>query len=160
MKPKRLPDAEFELMDFIWDQEPPVTTARAHECIGKKNGVKMQTVVTLIGRLTERGFLRFERGKGREREFYPIISREEYLQMETEIFVGHYHKHSYGSLLSALHREKLTEKDLEELSQWIKDARRRYEYAGVSAHDDRVHGHDVGSGAAAFARLPAGDQAL
>lgn len=124
MKPKRLPDAEFEIMDFIWDQEPPVTTSLLLEQIGKEKGWKIQTVATLFARLTERGFLRIERGKGRERAFYPAITRDEYLQMETETFVHHYHKKSYASLLNALHRDQLTDKDLDELAQWLNDAKR------------------------------------
>lgn len=125
MKTKRLPDAEFEIMDFIWDRDPPVTTSMISETIGKERNWKIQTVVTLFGRLMERGFLRVEKGKGREREFYPLISRDEYLEMETENFVSHYHKKSYASLLNALHRERLTEQDLDELAQWVKDARKK-----------------------------------
>lgn len=124
MKTKRLPDAEFEIMELIWDSEPPVTTAMIWEEIGREKGVKLQTIVTLVGRLMERGFLRFERAKGRERVFYPLLSREEYLQMETENFVNRYHKRSYVSLLNALHREKLTNAQLDELAQWIEDAKK------------------------------------
>lgn len=123
MKTKRLPDTEFEIMDFIWDQEPPVTTSLLSENIGKEKGWKIQTVATLFERLVERGFLRVERGKGRERAFYPAISREEYLQMETENFVTHYHKRSYASLLNALHSDQLTDKDIDELAQWLNDAK-------------------------------------
>ena len=124
MKPKRLPDAEFEIMNFIWDHVPPITTAMAWEEIGREKGIKIQTIVTLFGRLVERGFLRYERGKGREREFYPLIARDEYLQMETENFVSRYHQKSYTSLLNALHKERLTTEDLDELAQWIQDARK------------------------------------
>lgn len=119
MKSQRLPDTEFEIMDYLWDQEPPVTTGMVMDKIGRERGWKIQTVVTLFARLTERGFLRVEKGSGRERLFYPIISREEYLRMETESFVERYHKNSFASLLSALHREQLTEGDLDELSQWL-----------------------------------------
>jgi len=123
MKSMRLPDAEFEIMNILWDSEPPMTTAMVWERIGRERGIKIQTIVTLFGRLTERGFLRFERGKGRERDFYPVISREEYLRMETDQFVRRYHKHSYTSLLSALHRDRLTDEDLNELARWVDEAR-------------------------------------
>ncbi|MBR4067258.1 MAG: BlaI/MecI/CopY family transcriptional regulator [Clostridia bacterium] len=121
MKSQRLPDTEFEIMDYLWDQEPPVTTGMVMDKMGRERGWKIQTVVTLFARLTERGFLRVEKGSGRERLFYPIISREEYLRMETESFVERYHKNSFASLLSALHREQLTEGDLDELSQWLEN---------------------------------------
>lgn len=123
MKMKRLPDAEFEIMDLIWDEEPPVTTSQAWEALGREKGIKIQTIATLFGRLVDRGFLRFDRGKGRERAFYPLISRDEYLEMETENFVAHYHKKSYTSLLNALHRERLTQQDIDELTDWIEEAK-------------------------------------
>lgn len=119
MKSQRLPDTEFEIMDYLWGVEPPVTTSMVMEKMGHEKGWKIQTVVTLFARLTERGFLRVERGSGRERSFYPIISREEYLRMETESFVERYHKNSFTSLLTALESERLSKADLDELSQWL-----------------------------------------
>ena len=120
MKSQRLPDTEFEIMDFLWDREPPVTTSMVMEAMGRERGWKIQTVVTLFARLADRGFLRSEKGGGRERLFYPIISREEYLQMETESFVNRYHRKSYASLLTALQNSRLTEDELDELAAWIK----------------------------------------
>lgn len=120
MKSQRLPDTEFEIMDYLWGIQPPVTTSMAMEKIGREKGWKMQTVVSLFARLTERGFLRVEKGLGRERAFYPIITREEYLRMETECFVSHYHKNSYISLLGALQSERLTGDELDELASWLR----------------------------------------
>ena len=119
MKSQRLPDTEFEIMDYLWSLTPPVTTGMVMDKMGRERGWKIQTVVTLFARLTERGFLRVERGSGRERAFYPLISREEYLRMETETFVQRYHKNSFSSLLTALSTDRLSEDDLDELSQWL-----------------------------------------
>lgn len=124
MKSQRLPDTEFEIMDYLWDCKPPVTTTMVLEKIGKLRGWKIQTVVSLFARLTERGFLRAEKGVGRERAFYPIISRQEYLRMETESFVTRYHKKSYASLLNALQSESLSGQELDELEQWLKQQKR------------------------------------
>jgi predicted transcriptional regulator len=120
MKSQRLPDTEFEIMDYLWDLKPPVTTSMVMGKIGREKGWKIQTVVSLFARLTERGFLRVEKGLGRERAFYPAITREEYLRMETECFVSHYHKNSYASLLNALQSERITEAELIELEAWVK----------------------------------------
>ena len=119
MKSQRLPDSEFEIMNYLWEQIPPVTTSMVMEKIGISRDWKIQTVVTLFGRLTERGFLRVEKGDGRERLFYPIISREEYLRMETDHFVSRYHQNSFTSLFAALQGDKLNEADLDELEAWL-----------------------------------------
>ena len=119
MLSQRLPDTEFEIMEYIWGEKPPVTTSMVMQEIGTKKGWKIQTVVSLFARLTERGFLRIEKGIGRERVFYPIISRERYLRMETNFFISHYHKNSYASLLGSLEDERLSETELDELERWI-----------------------------------------
>lgn len=119
MKSQRLPDTEFEIMNYLWDQIPPVTTTMVMDRMGRERDWKIQTVVTLFGRLTERGFLRVEKGEGRERAFYPIITREEYLRMETDNFVTHYHKNSFASLFNALQGDRLSEADLNELEEWL-----------------------------------------
>ena len=114
-------------MQTIWDQQPPVTTGLLMDLIGRSRNWKVQTVVTLLARLTERGFLRVEKGSGRERAFYPIISRDEYLRMETENFLEHYHHKSVHSLIAALAGDRLSDQDLDELSDFVRKARERSE---------------------------------
>lgn len=122
---RRLSDTEYEIMDFVWDRVPPFTTADVMEGIGNERGWRMQTAVTLLGRLMDRGFIRAERApKGRERLFYPVITREEYLQFETESFIAHYHKRSVASLIGSLRRNQLTESDLDELSALVEQMRK------------------------------------
>ena len=122
---RRLSDTEYEIMDYVWSLEPPFTTTAVMEGIGNERGWKMQTAVTLLNRLMDRGFIRAERPeKGRERRLYPEISREEYLRYETDSFVSHYHKSSVASLIGSLRRESLSERDLDELSALVEDLRK------------------------------------
>jgi len=79
----------------------------------------IQSIVTLLSRLVEREFLRSEK-KGKERLYYPLVSKDDYLQFETGHFVKQYHENSFISLLSTLHQDKeLTDEDLDELQEWI-----------------------------------------
>ena len=43
-KIKKLPDAEFDIMKVVWDNEPPATTAMVMEWLGKEKEWKIQTV--------------------------------------------------------------------------------------------------------------------
>lgn len=120
----RLSDTEYEIMDFAWSVTPPFTTAMVMERIGEARGWRMQTAVTLLGRLIDRGFVRAKKAsKGRERLLYPVISREEYLRFETDSFVSHYHNNSIASLLGSLRRAKLSSADIDELSAFVERAR-------------------------------------
>lgn len=59
-KMKKLPDTEFDIMKTVWTNKPPITTTIIMEQLGKEKDWKIQTVVSLMNRLVERGFLRSE----------------------------------------------------------------------------------------------------
>ena len=54
---KRLPDSEFEVMKVIWSNEPPITTLQIMEKLDSGKDWKPQTVLTMLVRLIEKGFL-------------------------------------------------------------------------------------------------------
>ena len=122
-KIKKLPDAEFDVMKVIWDNEPPVTTTFVKDQLGKEKEWKIQTVVTLMLRLVERGFLRSEK-HGKERTYFPLVSKEDYLKFETGNFMKQYHNSSLFNLINTLYDgEALTDKDIDELLKWAKERR-------------------------------------
>lgn len=118
---KKLPDTEFEVMKTIWGCEPPVTTNMLMERLGKEKGWKQQTMIVFLTRLVERGFLRTEKN-GKERTYYPLVDKEQYLKFETSTFIERFHDRSIVSLVSTLYNEKaLKTSDLDELSRWLKE---------------------------------------
>jgi predicted transcriptional regulator len=120
---KRLPDAEFAVMKVVWACEPPITASMIMEQLGEKKNWKMQTIVSLLLRLVERGFLCTEKN-GRERTYFPLIPKEDYLKFETGNFIRQYYDNSFFSLVNTLYDDKnLTEKDIDELIRWAKERR-------------------------------------
>ena len=83
---KRLPDSEFEIMEIIWHNSPPMTTLQVMEKMEPSRNLKLQTLLKMLMRLIEKGFLKSER-VGRERNYTPIISKQEYMKFETENFM-------------------------------------------------------------------------
>ena len=120
---KQLPNAEFDVMKVVWANDPPITTGIVMEQLGGEKEWKAQTIASLMLRLIERGFLRTEKN-GKERTYYPLISKEEYLRFETGSFIRQYHGSSFLSLVSTLYNGKeLTDSDLDELLKWAKERR-------------------------------------
>ena len=116
---KRLPDAEFTVMKAIWSQEPPVTSHMIMEFLDDEISWKPQTLLTLLARLTEKGFLSSER-MGKERYYTPIISEKEYLDVETGSFLQRYAGNSLGKLVKTLYAEgDMTQQDIDELRAWL-----------------------------------------
>ncbi|MBE9917062.1 BlaI/MecI/CopY family transcriptional regulator [Paenibacillus donghaensis] len=118
---KKLPDSEFEIMKTVWANEPPISTNEIIAGLGGDKSWKPQTVLTLLVRLIERGFLRSEKN-GKERIYFPLIAEEEYLQFETESFIEKFHQNSFLSLVNTLYKGKnLDDSELNELERWLKE---------------------------------------
>ena len=112
---KRLPDGEFTILKIIWQLPNPTTSARIMEKLGEDNHWKPQTLLTVLARLTEKGFLESVR-KGRERQYTAIISENEYLEVETSDFLKRYSGHSMGGLVKTLFSSNsLSDNELDEL---------------------------------------------
>ena len=121
---KKLPEAEFEVMKTIWANEPPVTTRVLMEQLGNARGWKTPALITLLTRLIERGFLRSEK-HGKERLYFPLVEKEDYLKFETGKFIKQYHGNSLTSFVAALcDNKEIEEKDLEELLEWARERSR------------------------------------
>jgi predicted transcriptional regulator len=75
----------------------------------------------MLVRLIDKGFLSSER-VGRERNYTPIISEQEYMHAETEGFISRYRGNSLGSLVKTMYDgEDISADDMDELKKWIKE---------------------------------------
>ncbi len=118
---KKLPDSEFEIMKVVWANESPINTGIIMEKLGKEKEWKAQTIITLMNRLVDRGFIRSEKN-GKERSYFPLIDKEEYLKFETRDFMERFHGNSFVSLVTTLYEgNKIKESELEELAEWLKE---------------------------------------
>jgi predicted transcriptional regulator len=122
-KMKKLPDAEFEIMKVVWANEPPITTNIVMRQLGNERAWKAQTVISLMLRLVERGFLRTEKN-GKERAYFALINRDDYLKFETGNFMKQFHGNSFIHLVNTLYDDQaLTNEDIDELLKWAKERR-------------------------------------
>ena len=122
-KMKKLPDAEFNVMKVVWANDPPITTNIIMQQHGNMEGWKVQTAISLLRRLVERGFLRTEKN-GKERTYFPLVNKEEYLKFETGNFMKQFHENSFLNLVNTMYDDKsLTNEDIDELLKWAKERR-------------------------------------
>lgn len=122
---QKLPDSEFLIMKTVWQLNVPVTAAMIKARLGENNEWKIQTVISLLNRLSERRFLKTE--KKNERKYTPLITQQEYLKFETNHFCEQYHGGSFISLFNTLQREKLSKEEIDELSEWLRETRENHE---------------------------------
>lgn len=119
MKPLNITAAEMEIMQVVWHSEGTVTSS---EIMAALPGKKLTTIVTLAGRLIEKGVLASEKvGRSHAHQYSALISEKEYKKIQTRNFLSTVHKGSAKSLLSALFDgDGLTAADLKELKDYLK----------------------------------------
>lgn len=112
----RLPDAELEVMQALWQVNPyPAHTSDISAYLHKD--WKAPTLLKLLSRLEERGFIRGEK-EGRANVYTPLVARQDYLQMESRSFFTRLHGGSLSSLVASLFPDtKLTQEDVAQLEE-------------------------------------------
>ena len=119
-KIKKLPDAEFAIMKVVWANEPPITAGMIMKQHGNEEGWKVQTAISLLLRLVDRGFLRTEK-TGKERTYFPLVDQDDYLRFETGNFIKQFHDNSFLNLVTAMYDDKLlTDEDINGLRELLK----------------------------------------
>ncbi|MGI5893246.1 MAG: BlaI/MecI/CopY family transcriptional regulator [Candidatus Merdivicinus sp.] len=115
MEEMKLFEAEYRLMDIIWETEPINSTELSRLC-QQKLGWKKPTTYNMIRKLAERGILQNEKATVRS-----LVRREEILRAEGEELVEK--AGSLPAFLAAfLDGRKITRTEAAELRRMIEEA--------------------------------------
>ncbi|MEC0125179.1 BlaI/MecI/CopY family transcriptional regulator [Paenibacillus pabuli] len=119
---QKLSDTEMELMEVIWECEPPVTsTELLHMFSQRGKAWKAQTISTFLSRLVDKGALIATR-HGRTNKYVPCISPKDYKLLEAQQVLDDLYQGSVKNLISALYDgDKLSDQDIAELRQWFSE---------------------------------------
>ncbi|MEG1687504.1 MAG: BlaI/MecI/CopY family transcriptional regulator [Angelakisella sp.] len=111
-------DAEFPLMEYIWEQAPISANALANYALSAF-GWKKTTTYTVIKRLGERGAVkRTDPGLIIE----PLVTRGEIERAETDDLIEKIYKGSLKMfMVSFLQREDISHEELDELKRMIEE---------------------------------------
>ena len=115
---RRLPDAELEVMQAIWACEAPVARAEIEEILFKTHPMAMTTLLTLLSRLAEKGFVRIEK-IGRSSRYTPLVSQEDYLSAQSRRFVDKLCRGNISTFAAALCNSGLTKEELSQLREML-----------------------------------------
>ena len=111
---RRLPDAELEVMQAIWACTPPVQRVEIEEILKDTHPMALTTLLTLLTRLSERGFLKIEK-VGRSARYLPLVTKEEYLAEQSKRFFDKLCGGSLSTFAAALCSSGLTKEEIAEL---------------------------------------------
>ena len=111
---RRLPDAELEVMQAIWECEEPVSRADIDAILKDTHPMAPTTLLTLLTRLSEKGFIRIEK-EGRSSRYYSLVSKQEYLARQSNRFLQKLCGGNLSVFASALCDSGLTKEQIAEL---------------------------------------------
>lgn len=111
---RRLPDAELEVMQAIWASESPVARTDIDEILKDTHPMAPTTLLTLLSRLSEKGFIKIEK-TGRSARYIPLVMRQEYLAEQSRSFFNKLCGGSLSTFATALCDSGLTKEEITEL---------------------------------------------
>lgn len=117
---KRLPESELEIMQIIWKKSAPVSRVDIEQALQKTHPLAPTTILTLLTRLCEKGFLSFKK-EGRSNLYEPLITEKEYLAAESRSFLDRVFHGSVASFATALCDSGVTKEELEELRRLLEE---------------------------------------
>lgn len=121
---KKLPDSELEIMLIIWEYDRPVTRFEIESKLDEERNLSPTTILSFLSRLQEKEFLDVAK-EGKNNIYSAIISKEIYMQTESKNMLKKLYKNSVKNFLAALYDgNSLSEKDLQELEEYIEEKRR------------------------------------
>ena len=121
-KKNRLPDGELELMQVLWKLEAPVPRAAIEEAMAQIRPLAQTTLLTLLTRLSDKGFVRIEK-QGRSSVYTPLVSREDYQAKQSRRFVEQLFGGSMSAFASALTASGIPKEDLDELRRLLEEGK-------------------------------------
>lgn len=123
---ERVTDAEFLVMDALW-QEAPLAATDIAARLARRTGWSAQTVKTLLARLVEKGAIATE-VDGRRYLYRPVLARDGYVKQAAQSLVARLFGGKAAPLVAhladagELSAEDI--KDIEALLEDIKNGRR------------------------------------
>lgn len=119
-KLRRLPDSELEVMQAVWQCTPPVSRAELETVLFSQHPMAQTTLLTLLTRLGEKGFLNIEK-QNRANYYIPTISREAYLAEQSRRFVDQLCGGNISLFAAALCDSGLRPEELAQLRQLLEE---------------------------------------
>ena len=118
-KMNRLPDAELEVMQALWACEGPAESSLILHHMKRAVPIAPTTLLTLLGRLEGKGFLRMEK-QGRLNRYIPLIEEKQYLSEQSRSFLERLFGGNLSAFAVALCESGLSSEEIEELRDLLK----------------------------------------
>lgn len=122
MMQQRISDSELELMKIIWGNGGRALYATIMDELDKSgNEWKKNTVLTLLSRLIDKGFLTIHK-IGRRNEYIALVGEKDYLTTQTKNFLDKVYEGDVTQLISTLvHQDMMSSDDFDTIKKFWRE---------------------------------------
>lgn len=121
MSQVNLSDAEWKIMNLLWQQAPMTIMQITHE-LELETGWSKHTVITMLNRMGQKGAVRHEEGS-RAKLFYPNVDQKEVTVKETRGFLDRVYRGSLSLMVNSMADSRaLSKQEIEELYEILRKA--------------------------------------
>lgn len=117
---RRLPDSELAVMQAVWQCTPPISRVDLEEILLPQHPMAQTTLLTLLTRLAEKGFLSIEK-QGRSNYYVPTVTQDAYLADQSRRFVDQLFGGNMSLFASALCDSGLSKQELDQLRKLLEE---------------------------------------
>lgn len=118
---QQISDSELELMKIIWTNSGTALYAEIVKALEDRGTPwTKNTIITLLSRLTDKGFLRTQK-TGFRNHYISIVSETDYQEVQTKSFLDKLYEGNAKGLVSTLiQKDLLSPEDFEDLKAYWK----------------------------------------
>lgn len=127
---KKLGEAELEIMQVIWNSEPPLTSNYILKELQERRKWQLSTLMTSLSRLVDKGFINCDRATGTNL-YSPVVAENDYKAKESGSFLEKLYHNSLQNMVATLyHNQMLNSADVEELRTFLDELEKNEEGKG------------------------------
>lgn len=119
-----LSDADSLIMEILWRDKETSSSAIAKELKSELNWTP-QTIRLYLKRLMERGFVGANVIRAKLFTYYPIVSKQEYIDDKMGSFYNKYCDNLSSLVAGIIESENIEDSDLDNLEKMIREARKK-----------------------------------
>lgn len=118
-------DAELDIMKIVWANNGATLFSHIMDELGSKEKTwQKNTVITLLSRLMDKGFLKAKK-TGRRNEYTPLVTETEYQTFQTKNFLDKiYEGNARGLISNLIQSDLLTDDEYNSLKSIIEGGKR------------------------------------
>ena len=122
-----LTPVEWNIMESLWERAPKIGSEIVRD-VKEIAGYSRSTTLTMLARMTKKGYLECVEDKKGIKTYIPLIDRQEAIQQETDHFLNRVYHGSLSLLVSTFtEKQKLSKEEIDSLYEILRKAEEEHD---------------------------------